>query len=1238
MTARNMGGVSRTPRSMPRASFFEMLEARQMLTVLTFDTGSLNGAPLDNNYGDLVAAASQNGFTYGTAGGFTPNVSVSYQRDGGRVENWDQYGGLENVIYGEGGTGITRITLSADAGYQVVLGSMNLAEYGMFDETINSVEVLDGGGQVLYHAGNVVVSDASTRISFPRGLQSRTLQIRIDASNRGGQSDNIGIDNIQFAQVTGGADDRRPLKGPLYVITHGFQFENVAPDWVFDMAAAIANRTGIVRHGKDIGHSDVSFDPSVAPEAGNNPNFLIFDWAAVSRDLGVANEDEVAGALASRIYDRLLALGKADIHFIGHSRGSYVNAEAIRRLADLGLSGRMGFVQMTTLDPQAEGFDGTLEANPGGVVDWADNYYQNAGSPEGKPIDGALNIDLTSIVKSWGYRNGAGKWGPKNHQEVHDWYHWTIDRAQTTDYGSMPEVTPQVRKQMFAAGQIKVDGGIADLDKDGLVDDFDLGGRVGFFYSLGGALGLHLPKKLSGLDLIFAIDLSGSMSDDIAAIKSSAAQIVNGIKNELADVRIGIAGYRSVEGTGLPAQTVLGLTENTGAVISHIDSLYASGGNTVGESVYSGLAWAMSLRKGLGTWRGGNVRRAIVLIGDERPQNPEPVTGMTAYSTLIRAANTGVDIYTINAGNSSDVGKAFSVLAEGSGGKSFGATTGQAVVDAVIETAREAAPATPPSWKAISVPDLDARGWASHELVIKFADDVAIDVSTLDDYDLRVTSKKGFAPLVKFASVDVDSDGAVRYARYRVMPPSATEWGWSHNDLYTVTLRVGQVADTAGTAVPAGTIGQFGVAIPEARSEATDMAGFLAGHKSVKGYVNIPVTLTRVDVKGATIQPNTPTFVVIHGRISSASESNIKDLADALAKFEPGSYQVLTLDWKLGAADNSGKLTLEGSKWIAGVAEAAARLIHGQGIRSEQLNLVGHSWGSIVANEIAREQVSNGRYKVSSIVALDPAGLGGRYLLNPVKFKEHSRFSWGLNSSVFLGSDALAKTAHETFNVKVSAGVVESHSNVIPLFASLVRLNSAGSVPDPVSSLFSIRRILSDPVAAALWQEPKSDWTAHIEAAPAPKGHPLHVSDNTLVEWVPVSAAYLPVGKKTLRVERWPEDNAGNTWDTAAPVTLTGDEVTLSGWVGFRDMDDYFSLEVPMQRTFTATLFGLGDDANLKVGRYTAGDPVFIPSATVLGVNNETVAGKLKVGRYFFHARARDIDANTFYQLKIVLT
>lgn len=172
-------------------------------TTLTFDAGFANGSAPDQAYGDRVSAASQGGFSYGTTGGFTPDVVVSY---GGSARFWASgYGDLTNVLFAEGG--LMEITLTADPGHAVALLSFDLAGWPQTDRVIESVSVVDGDDSVLFFESNVLVEgDANgpghTSFDFDSSVMASELRIRFDASNLGSPgSGNISIDNVSFAMA-----------------------------------------------------------------------------------------------------------------------------------------------------------------------------------------------------------------------------------------------------------------------------------------------------------------------------------------------------------------------------------------------------------------------------------------------------------------------------------------------------------------------------------------------------------------------------------------------------------------------------------------------------------------------------------------------------------------------------------------------------------------------------------------------------------------------------------------------------------------------------------------------------------------------------------------------------------------------------------------------------------------------------------------------------------------------------
>ncbi|MDH4038701.1 MAG: hypothetical protein OEX18_14000 [Candidatus Krumholzibacteria bacterium] len=173
-------------------------------TVLTFDPVALNFEAVSQDYGDRVTTTPENGFEYGTAGGFTPNIVVDY---GVLPEAlpalWTAgYGDLVNVLFeNQDGYGHLEITLTADALWNVVLDGFDMAAYSSVG-TINSVSVRDGAGTELFSQTDVQITNTGhDTFSFAPALQGQVLIIAIDTQNLGSRSDDIAIDNITFGQI-----------------------------------------------------------------------------------------------------------------------------------------------------------------------------------------------------------------------------------------------------------------------------------------------------------------------------------------------------------------------------------------------------------------------------------------------------------------------------------------------------------------------------------------------------------------------------------------------------------------------------------------------------------------------------------------------------------------------------------------------------------------------------------------------------------------------------------------------------------------------------------------------------------------------------------------------------------------------------------------------------------------------------------------------------------------------------
>jgi Ca2+-binding RTX toxin-like protein len=257
------------------------------------------------------------------------------------------------------------------------------------------------------------------------------------------------------------------------IITHGFQSSVSGGDSMMSLAQAIRERNqgwlldlDVSEPGQplvaDVGQSVL---PSPTGPQGTPRNLVVlYDWAAESSVRSSTGYAASAGSALAATLGRLGLLiystysdSFMPLHFIGHSFGAAVTAEAVKRL------GAIGFPvdQVTYLDPhdfiqkdselvdggsvagstfetaQGESFLSPMEGYGAATysnVAFTDSYYQTESLadvvPEGRPIPGAYNygVNVPSAVIATGTMTG--------HTYVwSDWYASTVrDSSSLTGY------------------------------------------------------------------------------------------------------------------------------------------------------------------------------------------------------------------------------------------------------------------------------------------------------------------------------------------------------------------------------------------------------------------------------------------------------------------------------------------------------------------------------------------------------------------------------------------------------------------------------------------------------------------------------------------------------------------------------------------------------------------------------------------------------------------------------------
>jgi len=125
-----------------------------------------------------------------------------------------------------------------------------------------------------------------------------------------------------------------------------------------------------------------------------------------------------------------------------------------------------------------------------------------------------------------------------------------------------------------------------------------------------------------------------------------------------------------------------------------------------------------------------------------------------------------------------------------------------------------ALPDASPTVSSVGSANLFTNGGGSYDFTVTYSDDVAIDVTSLDDNDVRVTGPNGFSQLATRVAITDSSNGSPRTVTYRIAAPGGT-WDSIGNGNYNIALQGNQVRDSAGNSAAASNLSSFSVNIAE---------------------------------------------------------------------------------------------------------------------------------------------------------------------------------------------------------------------------------------------------------------------------------------------------------------------------------------------------------------------------------------------------------------------------------------
>jgi len=174
---------------------------------------------------------------------------------------------------------------------------------------------------------------------------------------------------------------------------------------------------------------------------------------------------------------------------------------------------------------------------------------------------------------------------------------------------------------------------------------------------------LDCSGKGRKIDVSFVFDTTGSMGEEITAMKQAVVDFINTIKTSGVDYSLGLTDYEdhpigSCGDMGDSPHKVLNggnLTSDVNVMKSLVDSLVASGGGDTPEAVLDALIATAEQVK----WRGGDAQKVIVLIGDAPPHedadsvcNPK---GYTLSNVIKKLREQGIIVHVVSSSDLSNM-------------------------------------------------------------------------------------------------------------------------------------------------------------------------------------------------------------------------------------------------------------------------------------------------------------------------------------------------------------------------------------------------------------------------------------------------------------------------------------------------------------------------------------------------------------------------------------------------------
>ena len=159
----------------------------------------------------------------------------------------------------------------------------------------------------------------------------------------------------------------------------------------------------------------------------------------------------------------------------------------------------------------------------------------------------------------------------------------------------------------------------------------------------------RLPARRT-IDLAFVLDTTGSMSEEIDAVKATIKMVAEKLSTEQTDVRIGLVEYKD-RGDELVTKAYQ-FSSNLSAFSQQVSGIVASGGGDLPEDMQKGVQDAIEKL----SWRSDAVARMVVVIADAPPHLDYQDEKSFADSAKLAAAK-GIKLFTVSASGMNDTGQ-----------------------------------------------------------------------------------------------------------------------------------------------------------------------------------------------------------------------------------------------------------------------------------------------------------------------------------------------------------------------------------------------------------------------------------------------------------------------------------------------------------------------------------------------------------------------------------------------------